>query len=198
VPSRVTQFFVRVRVRVILQPHFALCKPLTYNGVSRVLIRGRHESSFHVPIFILRPIGPTQPTLRDAFSLVQSLYGFTIEMEIDMIGTFFPEDSYFRELMWETAAGCSTRGVMLTTARLLINAIDDELACDLVPKARKKRYSVLRTELEQKILCAPGRRGHLVPFASSELRPQLESGKTRSAKILPFKRHSYSQTPETL
>jgi hypothetical protein len=114
-----------------------------------------------------------------------------------MIGTFFPKDSYFSELMWETAVGCSTRGVMLTAARLLINAIEDELACDLVPKARKRRNSGLRIELEQKILFVSGRRGHLVPFGSSELQPHPESGNTGSAKILPFKRHS-TQTPETL
>jgi hypothetical protein len=120
-----------------------------------------------------------------------------LKMDNDMIGTFFPKDSYFRELIKKTAVGCSTRGVMLTAARLLINAIDDELACDSVPKARKKRYSALRTELEQKILFVSGRRGHLVPFESSELRPQPESGKAPSAKILPFKRHS-TQTPEAL
>ena len=82
-----------------------------------------------------------------------------LKMDIDMIGTFFPKDLYFRELIEKTAVGCSTRDVILSAARLLINAIDDELASDLVPKARKKRYSVLRTELEQKILFAPGRRG---------------------------------------
>jgi hypothetical protein len=85
-------------------------------------------------------------------------------VDIDMIGTFLPNDRYFRELIQEAAVGCSTRCVMLSAARLLIKAIDDELACDLIPEARKKRNSVVRTELEQKILCVSGRRGHLVPF----------------------------------
>jgi hypothetical protein len=112
-------------------------------------------------------------------------------MGIDMIGTFLPKDSYFRDVIWETAVGCSTRNVIMNAAILLINAIDDELASELIPKARKKRCSILRVELEQKILCVSGQRGHLAPFAPPELR------ELQSAQILPFKKHP-THTPETL
>lgn len=120
-----------------------------------------------------------------------------------MKGTYFPPDHDLNRLFEEATLGCSTRGVMLSAALLLIYAIDDELDSDLTPKAKKNVNAELRKELFEKILGASGNRSHLIPFTAPEFREfrkcredakgdEVREGSDTAAlhtdNIVPFKR----------
>ena len=104
-----------------------------------------------------------------------------------MKGTFLGPDFKLADLFEQATQGCSTRNVMIHAALLLVHAIEDELASDLAPKARKKRIVALRSELNRVILHASGDRAHLIRFSSPELREMRAQGRLPTAEIFPFK-----------
>ncbi|MDO8876244.1 MAG: hypothetical protein Q8M24_04805 [Pseudolabrys sp.] len=105
-----------------------------------------------------------------------------------MKGTFLARDFKLGARFEQATQGCSTGNVMIHAAYVLMHAIEDELASDLVPKARKKRIDALRSELNRVILGAPGDRAHLIRFSSPELREMRAQGRLPTAEIFPFKR----------